>query len=116
MNFDLDALTQSSSTLIRLPLFLGLFLIVRGLPALLLYRRDLPRADLVPLALFSATALPLVVVITSIGVSTNRMRPENAAALVGAGMISVAVFPLVGFMLRKRAGHVTAGSAELDDE
>jgi Kef-type K+ transport system membrane component KefB len=102
MDFDLDALTSEPDTLLRLPLFLALFLLVRGLPALVLYRRDLPRADLVPLALFSATALPLVVVITGIGTYTGRMTTENAAALVGAAMLSVLLYPLIGFALRRR--------------
>jgi len=88
MQFDVDALLSSPSTLLRLPLFLVLFLVVRGIPALVLYRRDLPHDQLLPLALFSATGLPLIVVITGIGVDTGRMLPENAAALVGAGMIA----------------------------
>lgn len=105
MKFDLDALVGDPTTLLRLPLFLGLFLVARGLPALLLYRRELPvRAQRFALALFSATALPLVVVITEIGLDTGRMRPENAAALVGAGMVSVLVFPLSGFALLQRSG------------
>lgn len=104
MKFDLDALTSDPTTLLRVPLFLALFLVVRGLPALLLYRKDLPRPDRAALAFFSATALPLVVVITGIGLDTGRMRPENAAALVGAGMLSVLLFPLIGFAIRRRAG------------
>jgi Kef-type K+ transport system membrane component KefB len=116
MTFDLDALTSSTSTIIRLPIFLGLFFVVRGVPAFVLYRRDLPTSDLLPLALFSATALPLVVVITSIGLDTGRMRPENAAALVGAGMVSVAVFPLLGFTLRRRSGGEPAETEALDEE
>jgi hypothetical protein len=56
------------------------------------------------------------VVITSIGTSTGKMRPENAAALVGAGMISVLLFPLLGFSRlsadRRSAGAAPAG--ELD--
>lgn len=111
MKFDLEALTSEPSTLLRVPIFLAMFLIVRGVPALVLYRRDLPTSDLVPLALFSATALPLVVVITEIGLSTDRMLPENAAALVGAGMLSVLLFPLIGFALRRRNDRV-AGSDE----
>jgi len=107
MNFDIDALTSSTSTLLRLPLFLVLFLVIRGLPAIVLYRRQLPLNQRLPLALFSATALPLIVVITDIGVETGRMRPENAAALVGAGMLSVLIYPLVGFALLRRAGVVT---------
>ena len=101
MRFDIDALIEKPATLLRLPFFLALFLVVRGLPALLLYRRDLPKPDLAPLALFSATALPLVVVITHIGTVTSRMRPANAAALVGAAMLSVLLFPLAGLALRR---------------
>jgi Kef-type K+ transport system membrane component KefB len=103
MQFDLDALLDTPSTVLRLPLFLLLFLIVRGIPALVLYRRDLPHDQLVPLALFSATGLPLIVVITGIGVDTGRMLPGNAAALVGAGMLSVLLFPLLGFSRLRRA-------------
>ena len=38
VNFDLAALTDDPIRLLELPLFLGLFLIVRGTPALVLYR------------------------------------------------------------------------------
>ena len=101
MNFDLDALTESATTLLRLPLFLLLFLVVRGLPTLL-YRKDLPRDQWLPFALLSATALPLVVVITNIGVETDRMTSANAAALVGAAMASVMVYPQVASALLRR--------------
>lgn len=111
MKFDLRALLSDASSLIRVPVFLALFLAVRGLPALLLYRRDLPKSDLIPLALFSGTALPLVVVITSIGTSTGRMTSENAAALVGAGMLSVLIYPLIGFGLRRRADRAASSVA-----
>ncbi len=103
MSFDLDALLSDAATLLRLPLFLLLFLIVRGVPALVLYRRDVEPHERWPLALFSGTALPLVVVITSIGLDTGRMLASNAAALVGAGMLSVLLYPLIGFALLRRA-------------
>ena len=112
MKFDVDAFVEQPATLLRVPVFLVLFLVVRGLPALVLYRRVLPaRGERTALAFFSATALPLVVVITEIGTESGRMLTENAAALVGAGMVSVLVFPLAGFSLLRRHG-VTAGSAE----
>ncbi|HEY5155449.1 MAG TPA: cation:proton antiporter, partial [Acidimicrobiales bacterium] len=110
MNFDLDALINEPATLIRLPLFLGLFLVVRGVPALLLYRKDVERSELMPLALFSGTALPLVVVITTLGVQEGRMLPGNAAALVGAGMLSVLLYPLIGFRMLRKAGRLPEGS------
>lgn len=102
IEFDLEALLDSPSSILRVPLFLLLFLVVRGLPALLLYRRDLPRAERLPLALLSSTALPLVVAVTTIAVEAGKMRSENAAALVGAAMISVFLYPLIALTLRRR--------------
>ena len=99
LKFDASLLFESWNAALKLPLFLALFLVVRGAPALL-YRRDLPREDLLPLALYSSTALPLVVAITELGVATGRMLPENSAALVGAAMLSVLVFPLVALAFR----------------
>jgi Kef-type K+ transport system membrane component KefB len=103
MQFDVRALVASPTGLLRVPLFLVLFLVVRGTPALLLHRRDLPRRQLVPLALFSATGLPLIVVITTIGVEEGRMRPVNAAALVAAGMLSVLLYPMLAKLWLRRA-------------
>ncbi len=78
-----------------------MFLVVRGLPALLLYRGALPRArDRYALATYSATALPLVVAITEVAVQDGHMRSSTAAALVGAAIVSTVVFPFVGRMLR----------------
>jgi hypothetical protein len=105
MQFDLHALFATPTGLLRVPLFLMLFLVVRGTPALLLYRRDLPRYKLVPLALFSATGLPLIVVITTIGVQEGRMRPVNAAALVAAGMPAVLLYPMIARMRLRQASR-----------
>ncbi|MCW5891181.1 MAG: cation:proton antiporter [bacterium] len=96
---DLRALFASSESLVRVPLFLALLLVVRGLPALL-YRRELGARERLVLALFSATSLPLIVVIAELGKATGRMLPENAAALVGAGILSVLIFPLAALSLR----------------
>jgi Kef-type K+ transport system membrane component KefB len=103
IEFDVAALFARPAALLRVPVFLLLFLLIRGAPALL-YAGTLVRGDLVPLALYSATALPLVVAITQLGASTGRMRRDNAAALVGAAMLSVLIFPLVALALRARAG------------
>ena len=46
----------------------------------------------------------MVVAITEIGVRSGRMRSDIAAALVGAGMLSVLLFPTIaGVLLSKRA-------------
>jgi hypothetical protein len=44
------------------------------------------------------------------------MRSENAAALVGAGMVSVLLFPLLALALRTQAGAPHAGQGRGDDE
>lgn len=108
VNFDLDALTSSTTTMLKVPLFLVLMLIIRGLPALLVYRGVLNLRQRSAMTLLQSTALPLLVVITEIGLQTHRMREGNAAALVGAGMLSVLVFPLVGFAV--------LGATDSDDE
>jgi Kef-type K+ transport system membrane component KefB len=108
IKFDLHLLLHQPSALLRLALFLVLMLVLRGLPALILYRRDLSRVERFPLALFSATGLPLIVVITTLGTSENRMLPVNAAALVGAGLLSVVLFPSVGMRLLQRTPDFAA--------
>jgi len=40
--------------------------------------------------------LPIIVVITTICTSEGRMVPENAAALAGAGLLSMILFPAIG--------------------
>jgi Kef-type K+ transport system membrane component KefB len=108
INFDLDALLSNSSALLKLPMFLILFLIVRGIPALLLYRGQMGRRDRVALGFFSATQLPLVVAITTIALEEGHMRSTTAAALVGAAIISTLVYPLVGLTLRRKSADEPA--------
>ena len=61
MQFDLNAITSSVSGMLKVPLFLAMFLVVRGLPSLLIYRYALAARDRVALGLYASTALPLVV-------------------------------------------------------
>jgi Kef-type K+ transport system membrane component KefB len=102
IKFNLSALTDDPIDLLQVPLFLALFLVVRGLPALVLYRQVLDRTERVALAFFSATELPLVVAITTIAVDKGHMRSSTAASLVGAAILSTTIFPLVGLRLRAR--------------
>ena len=102
INFDLEAL-GSAEAIGKLFLFLGLFLVVRGTPALLLYREVLNARDRMALAFFSATELPLVVAITTLAIDSGKMRPSTAAGLVGAAMLSTLIFPFVGMALRRRS-------------
>jgi Kef-type K+ transport system membrane component KefB len=101
MSLDLQSIIKSPA---RLIVFFVLFLAVRGLPALLFYRRDLPMRGRVQMMLLTATALPLLVALAHIGLESGTMLPENAAALVGAGVLSVIVFPAVAVGLGRGSG------------
>jgi Kef-type K+ transport system membrane component KefB len=102
IEFDLAAL-GSAGAIAKLFLFLGLFLIVRGAPALLLYRHTLVARDRMALAFYCATELPLVVAITTLAIDDGKMRASTAAGLVGAAMLSTLIFPFIGMALRKGA-------------
>jgi Kef-type K+ transport system membrane component KefB len=104
MQFDLTAITSSVSGMLKVPLFLAMFLVVRGLPSLVIYRKALAARDRVALGLYASTALPLVVAVTSLGVKDGQMRASTAAGLVGAAMVSVMVFPLSANAIRRRGG------------
>jgi Kef-type K+ transport system membrane component KefB len=99
--FNLDAL-GSAGALAKLAMFFVLFLLVRGVPALLLYRGVFGARDRAALAFYSATELPLVVAITTIAIDAGKMKSTTAAGLVGAAMLSTLVFPFVGSALRNR--------------
>jgi Kef-type K+ transport system membrane component KefB len=103
MNLDIDALFATVSGALKLPVFFILMLVVRGVPALVFYRKALPADQLRPLGLLSATQLPIVVAITSIGLENGNMRPSTAAALVGAAVLTVLIFPTISLRLLKRA-------------
>ncbi|MFJ6698931.1 cation:proton antiporter [Streptomyces sp. NPDC091272] len=107
IEFDLSALLDGGRPLLLLPVFLVLFLVVRGLPAYAFAPRDLSPLSRRALTVYSATCLPLVVAITTIGLDDKAVGTGEAAALVGAAMMSMLVFPLLG--LRMRAKEKGAG-------
>jgi Kef-type K+ transport system membrane component KefB len=102
IEFDLAAL-GSLTALLKLAMFFVLFLIVRGTPAMLLYRDVLKPRQRAALAFYSATELPLVVAITTIATESGHMKTSTAAGLVGAAMLSTLVFPFVARAFQERA-------------
>lgn len=100
-NLDIASILQKP---LLTALFFGLLLLVRGLPQLLVYRRAIP--DLIErcrLMLLVSTGLPIIVAVTTVELQAGLMRPQNAAALVGAGALSMQVFPLLAGALPSRA-------------
>ena len=110
MTLDLSALLNSWTSALLIPVFLVLFLLVRGAPVVL-YGRDLARTERLPFMLYSATALPLVLAITNIGVTSEGMRVEIASAMVGAAVLSVLLFPAAAQIFLTSAKEAPVGSA-----
>ena len=112
VKFHLTAITHDLTTALLVPAFL-LVLLAGARPARVLYGPHLQRQERLPFALYSAVAsLSLVVVITDIGVRTHSISTHVAAALVGAAVLSVLIFPdLAGALLaqgrsrRRAAAH-----------
>jgi Kef-type K+ transport system membrane component KefB len=100
VNYDLDALTSSASNVLMVPIFLAALLAARGLPALL-YRRLLDTKHTAIAGLMQATSLPFIVAAVAIGQDLNLVTAAEGAALIGAGLLSVLLFPVIGLGLLK---------------
>jgi Kef-type K+ transport system membrane component KefB len=117
IRFDLHALIHMPKVLLLVPMFTVIFLFTRGLPTWAFFRGAVTKVEARSLAVLSATGLPIIVVITTLGVSEHRMKPQNAAALVAAGMLSVLIYPLVGLRWLEKGSKATGapGSPEHAD-
>ncbi len=111
MHFDLGAFAAGPATVVLMVAFVAAFLIVRGAPAVF-YLGWLGGRRSAALSLFSATQLPLVVVISATAVRTGEMSVATASALVGAGMVTVVAFPLAALRLLGTSTAETAGHPE----
>ena len=100
MDFDLDGFLTGAGIALA-ALFLALLLVTRGSAALLSVR-ELGARKTASLALFSATGLPLIVAVIEVGEERGEIDSDVAAALVGAGMISVLLYPLLGLLVARR--------------
>jgi Kef-type K+ transport system membrane component KefB len=94
MKFEVSALWSAPLAPIQVALLLGLMLLVRGAP-LFLYKNELTPEEKLSFAFYSATGLPLIIIISEIGVSSGLMPTDRASILVSAGMISVLLFPIL---------------------
>ena len=107
VRFDLDALTASTSNLLMVPIFLAALLAARGLPALV-YRRVIDARHTAVAALMQSTSLPFIVAATAIGMDLGLIDAAGSAALIGAGLLSVLLFPLAGLVALRNASAVAA--------
>lgn len=100
ITFDLGALVSDARTLLLLPLFTVLLLVTRGIPAALLAPSGSTVRDRVSTGFFAATGLPIIVAVTALGVDSGDLDSGMAAALVGAGLLSMLLYPLVALTIR----------------
>jgi len=100
MSLDLKSISEDP---LRLLVFLVLLVVVRGLPSLLVYRRALAPVQRVEMTFITATSLPLLIALATIGEQDGVMLPATAASMIGAGVLSVLVFPLIAVSLHRRA-------------
>src|SRR4051794_11340914 len=114
VNYDLNALVASASNVIMVPIFLAALVAARGLPALL-YRRVLDRRQTAIAGLMQATSLPFIVAATAIGEDLDLLGAAEGAALIGAGLLSVLLFPIIGLTLL-RQGKPSKSSEPGGDE
>jgi Kef-type K+ transport system membrane component KefB len=112
VTFDLRSLLEAPLLLLMVVVALIVLLIVRGLPSLLAAPEGSRMRDRIAIALMGATGLPIIVAVTAIGVDKGILSSAAAAVLVGAGMLSVLLFPLIAMALRGE--RVMAD--ELDDD
>ena len=96
IKFDLHALIHMPKVLLLVPMFTVIFLFTRSLPTWAFFRGAVTNVEA------RITGHPVGHRAADhrrhhdAGVSEHRMKPQNAAALVAAGMLSVLIYPLIG--------------------
>jgi Kef-type K+ transport system membrane component KefB len=104
VRFDLDALFADTKTIASIPAFLAALVIARGLPAML-YRGDFGQRRALAAGLLQATSLPFIVAATQIGQDLGVIDAATSAAFIGAGLLSVLVFPITALALLRSNDH-----------
>ena len=100
-NLDIRAIIADPLPMVR---FFVYILIARGVTTYFLYARALPdRRERARFSLLVATGLPIIVAVTTIEVGAGAMSTADAAALVGAGALTVLAFPLIGNALVRKS-------------
>lgn len=116
MAIELDVSVQTAQMVAS---FLVALVVVRGLPVWVVSRlerrRDGSRAfsmrQATQVAVYSTTALPIIVAVTQVAVASEAMSASVASALVMAGVVSVLVMPAVGLVLGREEDRLPVTQA-----
>lgn len=98
--FPLADLVSNRVALAMVPAFALIMLFVRGAPSYFTLPRGATGSDRRTVALFAGTTLPLVIAVTSIGVDAGVLDATIAASMVGGGMLTVLLFPMLALIGR----------------
>lgn len=100
VTFPLAALLADPAALALVPAFAAVMLLVRGIPGWFSGGQGVSVSDRRTAALFTATTLPIVIAVTGIGTDHGVLDEKTAAALVGAAMVTVLLFPMLALVGR----------------
>jgi len=98
MTLDISGLVDKPAALAAVPIVVAALLLVRGMPVLV-FRRELSRAQLTAVALLQATSLPFLLTVSQIGIEMGSLDRGTGAAMVAAGVASVLLFPPLALRL-----------------
>lgn len=99
VQFNVDALFSNPSALELVPLLVLAFAVVRGGPALM-YRSRLGTRPAIAVGFLQSATLTFPVIVAEIGLSLNLLSQATAAALIGAALLTVLLFPAIALALR----------------
>lgn len=105
VKIDLSAVAAAPALLVT---FIVLLLLVRAIPVFMGLSIDPATKTIsahhrITVALYCTTALPLIVAVTNIAVSSEQMTQGTASVLVAAGAVTVFLMPLLGSLTYKIA-------------
>ncbi|WP_347958055.1 cation:proton antiporter [Gordonia aichiensis] len=107
VKFDLRSLLDDPVAFAWIPAVMVALLLIRGLPSMLAAPEGAGPRERIAVGLFGATGLPIIVVVSQIGVQQDVLTGTDAAVLVGAGLLSVLIFPLIAARVRARTDGAT---------
>ena len=112
VQFDVSALVSNPAALAEVPLFLLALLVVRAAPALA-YARLIGKRRAGAAGLMQAATLTFVIVATQIGTASGQVSQTTGAALLTAGLLSAALFPVVAVKLLPAEGPAARAPSPL---
>lgn len=113
--FPLTALLGDTSALALIPVFLLIMMAVRGVPGWFGAGSGVSLSDRRSAALFTATSLPIVIAATGIGTDHGVLSEHTAAAMVGAALLTVLLFPALALVGRRDPEPLAEPAAHASD-